>query len=729
MESLPHPRVAIGALVCAFALSHHLLAQEPTNPSVPAAVFATAHGLQQTEHGLVGFGAAYSARFESDGIRFAPALGAGAPGAHRLDLRTVAIRQGSTQLPIAAEARPAARGETVVYERSRAIEERYEVRADGLEQSFVFRELPGRGDLVVRCELGGGLAGLAATTAAGLAFATPGLGGVTIGGVTGVDARGARCAGSLRLVDGQLELGLPARFVDRAALPLVLDPLIGTRLDLATGAADDADPCVACDAATDTFCIVWTRTVSAAVGEVYARFYHQTTGLGTTLLLGSAATVRRARIASTNAVDRFLVLWEAAAAPIAAAKLTGVTIDPGRVRGVAFDATALPDNCTEVDLSGNPGTTAADLVGVMVFRRTGVGIQSIAYSVPIGTGAPTFGVPTLLSSDPEAGAPRISKAGNGVRMVTWSVPGWVQAQPVDASGVPIGVGAIAPTSLATVAARVDVDGRNGAFVLVHEDLAGAGNRDIRARAFTVGGATTTAAAAAFVANATSDELQPTIALLGPKYLVAWTRVVGLFDSAVVAKSIAPDSCLACGVEQVLSGTLATEAHPALGTRLAGGSTAPGALIALSSHTTTTPYAGDITATMFTPFATTATAPLWSGCGNGPNLSLVGSLSIGNPACAFHLTTTDPTASLGVFAFGFGGASMQCGVCRFVSPVATVFAVLSGGAADHPLPLPCNAGLIGVGIDAQAAVIGARTDACPLLNTGSATSATRYTIGE
>lgn len=731
MPSLRTPEVVAGALAAALVLSS-TRAQQPSNPPAlpaPAAVIATAHGLQPTGNGLVGFGAAYSARFDSDGVHFSPALGARAPGTARLDLRTVSIRQGSSPLAIAANAAPAQRGDTVTYPRSAAVDERYEVRAEGLEQSFVFRELPGRGDLVVRCELGGGLAGLGAATDAGLEFVVPGLGGVTVGGVTGIDARGARGAGSLRLVDGQLELALPAAFVEHAALPLVLDPLVGVRVDLVTGTADDSDPDVASDAGTAEFCVVWTRTVSAAAGEVYARFYHQTTGLGTTLLLGSAPTVRRARIASHNAVDRFVVMWEAATAPIAAAKLTGVTIDPGHVLGGAFDATALPENCTDVDLSGNPGTTANDLVGVMVYRHTGVGIESIAYTVPAGSVAPTFAAPTLLNSDPEGGAPRISKAGNGVRMVAWSLPAWVQAQPVDGSGVPVGAGALAATSLTTVAARVDVDGQNGAFVLVHEDLSGPGNRDIRARAFTVAGTATTAGAAAFVSNATSDELQPTIALLGPKYLVAWTRVVNLIDGTVVAKSISPDTCLACGIEQTVTGSLQTEAHPAIGSRLAGGSTAPGALIAVASHTTTPPYAGNISATLFTPFSPILTAPLWSGCGNAAALTLVGALSVGNPACSFHLTTNDPAATLGVFAFGFGGASMQCGTCRFVSPVASVFAPLVAGAADHAMALPCNAGLIGIGIDAQAAVLGSVTNQCPLLPTGSATPAARYTVGE
>ena len=726
MHSLSSCTAIAGALATAL-VSSPTPAQHPAAPPV-AALRASAHGLQSTADGLVGFGTDWSARFAADGVRFIPALGPTAPGTHWLGLRTVTIRHGATELPVATNVTPSQRRDRAVYERAPAIEEHYEVRQDGLEQSFVFRELPGHGDLVVRCELDGGLAGFGAATATGLAFASPGLGGVTIGGVTGIDANGDRCPGSLRLTDGGLELALPAAFVDRAALPLVLDPLLGARLDLTSGPADDNEPDVAYDSNSGDFCVVWTRTVSAVVGEVYARFYHETTGLGPTLLLGSSQVVRRARIASHNAVDRFLVVWEASTAVIAAAKLTGVTIDPGRVLGVAFDVTAWPAHCTDADLSGNPGTSANDRDGVLVYRRTGVGHEAIAYTVPAGTGAPTFAAPTLLGTDPEAGPAKVSKAGNGTRLVAWSLPHWVVVQPVDETGAPVGSGDLVATAM-TVAARVDVDGRNGSFVVVHEDQAAVGNRDVKARQYTVAGTTTTLAATAAVSTSTNDELQPTIALLGPKYVVAWTRVVNLLDSVVVAKSLAPTGCLACGVEQTVTGALQSEVHPAIGSKVAGGTEAPTALIAVASHATTTPYQGDIAASLFTAFATTTSTALWNGCGNAATLTLVGSLSIGSTSTQFRLATNDPQASLGVFAFGFGGATIQCGTCTFVNPVASVFAPLVGGSANHPMALPCSAPLIGVAIDAQAAVLGAITNQCPQLPTGSATPARRYVVAE
>jgi hypothetical protein len=52
---------------------------------------------------------------------------------------------------------------------------------------------------------------------------------------------------------------LPAAFVSRASLPLVLDPLVGTVLDGATGVNDDFDPDVAFDTTENVYLIVWER--------------------------------------------------------------------------------------------------------------------------------------------------------------------------------------------------------------------------------------------------------------------------------------------------------------------------------------------------------------------------------------------------------------------------------------------------------------------------------------
>jgi hypothetical protein len=189
-----------------------------------ASLRSSAHGLTEAADGLRGFGADYGVAFTTSGMTFTPALGAQAPTDQRLQMAVIGITRGATSIPFAAVA-PQQQGNAVVYARAAGLEERYEVRSEGVEQSFVFHELPGRGDLVVHCALGGELAARGELTADGeVQFVVPGLGGATIGAVTGIDARGARCTGSLRLAGGGVDLVLPAGFVDHATLPLVLDP-------------------------------------------------------------------------------------------------------------------------------------------------------------------------------------------------------------------------------------------------------------------------------------------------------------------------------------------------------------------------------------------------------------------------------------------------------------------------------------------------------------------------
>lgn len=692
-----------------------------------ASLRSSAHGLTEAADGLRGFGADYGVAFTTSGMTFTPALGAQAPTDQRLQMAVIGITRGATSIPCAAVA-PQQQGNAVVYARAAGLEERYEVRSEGVEQSFVFHELPGRGDLVVHCALGGELAARGEMTAEGeVQFVVPGLGGATIGTVTGIDARGARCTGSLRLGGGGVDLVLPAGFVDHATLPLVLDPLVGTRVDFATGPTDDTDPDTAYDATTQQFCVVWTRTSSATSGQVYARAYHQTNGLGPTLLLASDTVVRHARIASHHASNRFLVAWERADGAIANSTLRACTIDSGFVVGTTVTVTTA-GHCTDPDLSGNPGSTAADLGGLLVFREHGVGIQCAVCTVPIGTQPVTFQAPTAVQLDPNVGPARISKAGNGTRMVAFEIPGWVLARPVGANGAVVGAGWQAAIP-GTRALAADVDGQGSSFVVVAEQEPSAGNRDLVAHQLQLAGTVLTRTANGAVAATAADEAQPAVALLGPKYLVAWTRTVGFLDSVVAVRSFAVDGCVACGLEAQLSGTLQTEMRPAIGSRLSGGIAAPGALIVCASHAAASPFQGDVTGAMFTAFAATTTSTLWNGCGNPVSLALVGTLSLGNASFAFRTTTTDPQAGLAIFGFGFGGTPLQCGTCTFVDPVALVFVGLSAGAATHALPVPCNTGLIGIALDAETAVLGATTNQCPLLPMASLSPALRCTFGE
>ncbi|MEM7201709.1 MAG: hypothetical protein AAF628_15680, partial [Planctomycetota bacterium] len=185
---------------------------------------------------------------------------------------------GAASLGADALASPAIAGpDRVVYRRS-DVREEYQVRDDGIEQSFVFDALPpGHGDLVVALRVSTDLVPDVAGTPVDELVLRPGdgPGGVRIGAVTGIDAHGARAAGRMLYANGVLELSLPAAFVDRAALPLVLDPLIGPVFGTATwfgygvAAAMDA----AYSAAQGFFMLAWTATSDRCYPGCYAASY------------------------------------------------------------------------------------------------------------------------------------------------------------------------------------------------------------------------------------------------------------------------------------------------------------------------------------------------------------------------------------------------------------------------------------------------------------------------
>ncbi|MCA8951499.1 MAG: hypothetical protein KDE27_18470, partial [Planctomycetes bacterium] len=149
-------------LVCAFAaaLSAGLTAQSPklTPAAPPTSGFVS---LFEDEGTLWALGDDYRARFLSDGVEFTPLLGKLEPETRNLRLRLRATGRASGPAmgnvdrlqPIAAPGRCTWQELGVEVEHG-GVREVYEVRSEGLKQSFVFAETPaGTGDLVVRVGL------------------------------------------------------------------------------------------------------------------------------------------------------------------------------------------------------------------------------------------------------------------------------------------------------------------------------------------------------------------------------------------------------------------------------------------------------------------------------------------------------------------------------------------------------------------------------------------------
>ena len=176
-------------------------------------------------YGIWAAGAAYKASFH-DGACFVPYLGRDYPQTQSFQWRTRSARLGDRDL-CSHEPR-------LTYSDFRAefdlgsLVEAYDVREDGLEQTFVLAERSGAGDLVIA----GGI-----TTGLRPRPADPGHHGIVYvdeldrpilgyGAATAIDAMGNTLPLVTAVDDGTLTLRVPAQWLANATYPIVVDPLL-----------------------------------------------------------------------------------------------------------------------------------------------------------------------------------------------------------------------------------------------------------------------------------------------------------------------------------------------------------------------------------------------------------------------------------------------------------------------------------------------------------------------
>ncbi len=339
---------------------------------VTAARGAGQASLVRTGDDWLGTGRDYAARFTADGVQVARAGGARA--SLRFVLESVGRRSGDGRLREApvAPARRAARDRVGRYERGSLVES-YEVGDAGVEQSFTFSALPrGAGDLLVRGRLETALTVSASgAEGAGLRLAnSAGAHQLEIGAVTGIDAAGASCRGALRFADGRLELRLPAAFVERAVLPLVLDPLIGPVFDVFPSyAAAWSD--AAFDATTSNYLVVTHDPTNCctfwnAYGSAVGRLVSTSGAVGRSIWLNVmiAQTGYAPRVANVNSADKFVVAF-----------VGDQEFSPGRVFAATVDAASgavSPCAFYQCGLSLGPGSLP-DVAGDVSTGDTAIG--------------------------------------------------------------------------------------------------------------------------------------------------------------------------------------------------------------------------------------------------------------------------------------------------------------------------------------------------------------------
>ena len=255
-----------------------LSAQEPLSaPQLPHGALAplatpvhTAAADQGHAYGLWATGGKYKASFH-DGMTFVPYLGSEYPQTVTWSWRTEAVVAGGEPLPL-RDAAPRWTDWRVEYDLG-AVVEAYDVRVEGLEQTFVLRQRPPAGDLVVRGRvasdlqpvgLGGGHQELWFADAAGQPL-------VGYGAATAVDARGDRRPMQTTVVDGRLELRVDGAWLAEAAYPVVLDPLLTPTTMVVGSEVTSMDLVHEVWSATEQLWVAYSRAVSATDSDLYVR--------------------------------------------------------------------------------------------------------------------------------------------------------------------------------------------------------------------------------------------------------------------------------------------------------------------------------------------------------------------------------------------------------------------------------------------------------------------------
>ena len=719
-----------------------VFSQEPAK----ASVMRQAHGAFFSDGVLHAGGSDYKARFDRGGFSFTPALGMRAPKNYPLRLTVEAVRRGDAQVWSAADAadvEPRLADGVAVYDRAPGFTERVQVRPDGLELSYVLdRPLGTAGDLVVRLRVDTELETTArGDSPGGVSFMADDLGGVRIGEVTGIDARDARTAGSLRMVgQDHLELVLPASFVDSAAYPLVLDPPISTNFLTSSGSHDDSNPDVAYDDTHNVYLVVWQRSFSVLDVEIRGqRVSPSGTLVGGFIGITSLATdiAINPTASNVNASDRFLVAWQQGPSAFGPWDVVGACVSPST--GAVSPKTTIAGGAlvSEIDPDAACESSVASFKSLVVWSEDGDTIRVAPVTCPVGLGAPTVGPSVFIHSGFRAEKPAISKTTttSGQHLIVWVYFAYdVYGVCVDRDGNKISpVTEIRDAGVGVRDPDVDGDGRVFMVAWAEEETFGATSHDIYCTSVQFDGTSLSYDPATPVPGGSSsgdDEIHPAVGYLWQKFVVAWAdRNLSLqYDISVLA--MARLGCEPCGQRVFVGGGgNFTDIRPEIASEASGGEIDYECLIVWMDAENTPPFESEIWAQRFEAFGPGgAITNVGGGCGLGGVAGGVGPFSLGNSSFVFTLSGADPASTGAVFVLGATTGPQPCGSCVLTSPLIQIPRPVTSGSAAISLPVPCNPAFLGGSVQAQWWVAGTSVTPCFIAPTVSFTDRLNLTIG-
>ena len=729
-----------------FALAAFAPTQSPLPHVQPIAapIAATAAaGLQADPSGagLLGGGRDYRVRFTPDGMRFDPALGPQVPTTRSLHLRPRAVGRGAALQLLAPGMPPQQVGLQANYLHGDGRSEHYEVRSDGVALSWRFEQRPaGSGDLLVRYAVASDL-GEPHAVASGLRFGDE-LGGVHIGAVTGIDASGASIAGGLHWRDGGLELSLPAAFVDRAAYPLVLDPLIGTAIALSTGTFTDGDPDAAYAASTGRFLVVWRRTFSAVDSDVRGQFVRPNGQLvGSTIFFGSNGTVTPPRVACMSEAERFGVTWTQSQPPFSTVQYQSVNATSGALGPATTLANSQTSSYGPADIGADPNAGLGGNHGFAIVYKDN-DLDSIRISRTwfdsLGGQAGTSPFSLLLDGllGPLYDQPAVSRAAgpDGWLLVVvrrrspLTGASAIIAKTVKIDGSLAGITNTVASSSSDNLGTPEADGYDGRWVVAHHRQGSGTNYDaVIATPVTDAGFTQIAIGTPITYGGTPLAITsaPTVGYtLGRTWLgYRQTTAQAIPVTTLRIAAIDSGSCTNCNDPFTAPGLGGSRIVVATG--ISGGSTASETSLAVWHDS-----GDDVTGQLLSNYGSTGTiVDLGGACGSAVTSDFSHAPGIGSAAMRARLYNFPSSVIAALFNFAPPGAPAPCGTCVWTPLSVTLMPPNGGGIFNVYFPIPCLPSLVGAQFETQWTMLDPTQAPCPLLPGLSVTPRLQLTIGQ
>lgn len=245
-------------------------------------------------------------------------------------------------------------------------------------------------------------------------------------------------------VDGRVDMRLPADFVDGAALPLVLDPLVGTAFTTSTG-NDNIDHDVAYDATNDLYLVVWRSIFSTSSGPLRGQRFDSAGNLvgGLQSFGDPSRAYKNPHVANIASEDCFVVAASGSTLPSINSDIYGFAVGAavGSVASAEVVIKASADDLDWADVGGE-ATETGDRATVVWDNTTTHSIEAAQVQIDNATIPPTITPsPNVVTVAPgnatyEHSIPRISKSGGrtGNHMIVWERLNAGGALPVNIRG-------------------------------------------------------------------------------------------------------------------------------------------------------------------------------------------------------------------------------------------------------------------------------------------------------